>query len=278
MRIRLGYSNVLYLCVCFSAVANASPEEERAMAAPRLQAEEARNSVREIAEGLKNEPYFDQAKLALVFARLESAKNSRRYETADPVKFAQLVTEDMQAASKDTHLYLSFNPGWYRSAVAPEDPARTAEQNAYEENIARITNFGLSETRILTGNVRYLRIDGFSWIEKEAVPTFDAVIDFLKGGRAIIIDVRNNRGGDTNALYYLMGHFFKPDDLMLTWIAPGKPDMQVRASPFLRSSLVGIPTYVLVNARSRSAAEALAWTVKQFKIGDVVGEIGRAHV
>jgi hypothetical protein len=117
-------------------------------------------------------------------------------------------------------------------------------------------------------------------VDGETVGAYDSAMRFLKGGRAIIIDLRGNRGGETDAAHYLLSHFFEPGALMLTMVSAHQPDVQVRASPYLANPrLMGIPLYVLVNASSRSAAEAVAYTVEQFKLGEVVGERteGAAH-
>ncbi len=217
--------------------------------------------------------YYSIQLLPDIMERLGQGETNGRYATSDPVQFAALVTEDMQAITKDTHLHLSFHPDWYRSTTQPTDPQEAEVQNRYWEQVARATNFGITETRVLTGNVRYLKIEGFSWIEGEGVRAYDSAMNFLKGGRAIIVDLRSNRGGETTPAYYFLSHFLGPDELMYTWFAPGKPDFQLRASPYLPNGrLTDKPLYILVNGRSRSAAEAIAYAVRQFNLGEVVGE------
>ena len=256
---------------------SASPTENTATSA--ISTTDRESALQQIKAAL-TKGYFDRAKLSLVLQKMEAAERSGRYEIADPRKFAELLTSDMQVVTGDTHLYLNFQPEWYRAALIPPDPNSIALENAADVKHSRAFNHGLAEMRILPGNVRYLRIVGFFWVDGETVNVMDSAMRFLKGGRAIIIDLRSNRGGETNAAHYLLGHFFEPDELMMSVISTGKEDVQVRASPYLKSErLRGIPLYVVVNKRTRSAAEAVAYTVRQFKLGEVVGERteGAAH-
>lgn len=263
--------------LCFSPVAVAEPTTQAPAATPVLTAA-MRDAALKAIKARLSRAYIDPQRVPAILAKLDSSTS--RYRTDDPARFASLITEDMQAVAKDTHLYMRFEPEWYRAAMAPPDQAAIAASNAFEAQHARDFNHGLVETRLLPGNVRYLKIVGFFWNPVETARAYDDAMRFLKGGRAIIIDLRSNQGGDTNALDYLRSHFFAPDTLMTTLISPGSADVQVRSQLNLPSGrLTGIPLYVLVNHRSRSAAEAFAYTIGQFKLGELVGERteGAAH-
>lgn len=262
---------------CLSTAAIAIPETGVSATAPAMTAA-TRDAALQAIKARLLRAYIDPDRVPALLARLDSSK--ARYRTNDPARFAALITQDLQAFAKDTHLYLRFEPEWYRAALAPPDQAAIAASNAFEAKHARDFNHGLVETRLLPGNVRYLKIVGFFWNSAETARAYDDAVRFLKGGRAMIIDLRSNQGGDTNALDYLRSHFFAPDALMTTLVTPGSPDVEVRSQPDLPSGrLSGIPLYVLINHRSRSAAEAFAYTVRQFKLGELVGERteGAAH-
>lgn len=257
--------------------ASAEPAGIATRARPTLTAAMRKQALQAIRQRLER-AYIHPEQVPRILAKIDAA--AARYRTSDPARFASLVTEDMQAVTNDTHLYLNFEPEWYRAAISPPDQAALAASNLYETQHARDFNYGLVETRLLPGNVRYLKIAGFFWIEGETEPAIDAAIRFLKGGRAIIIDLRSNRGGDTDALDYLRSHFFAPGTLMTTLVSPGSPDAPVLSRPDLPGGrLTGIPLYVLINHRSRSAAEAFAYSVAQFKLGELIGERteGAAH-
>ncbi|MGH6787925.1 MAG: S41 family peptidase [Novosphingobium sp.] len=215
--------------------------------------------------------YIYPALAPAILARLDAA--TARYATGDAAEFAALVTEDLQVASKDTHLYLNFEPEWYAAATGAADPHMRAGANAAELQHARDFNHGWVEQKILPGNVRLAKLVGFFWSGAESAEAYDAGMRFLSKGRAAIIDLRGNRGGDTQALYYLLSHFVAGGATITTVVTPGGRDHIVRSKRNLPAGLLtGLPLYVLVDSRSRSAAEAVAHTVRELKLGEVVGE------
>lgn len=204
--------------------------------------------------------------------RLVAAAAEGRYDTSDPVAFAERVTEDLTATTHDTHLYLRYDPAWFASASLPAAPGDDAQQIQLEAEIARHTNHGLAEMRILPGNIRYLRIEGFPWVEDETGPAYDGAMRFLKGGRAVIIDLRGNGGGWIQASKYLLSHFVAADTLIATFHSPNAEPQQYRAADYLPSGRIqGPPVYILIDGRSRSAAEMVAYTFQQYGLGELIG-------
>lgn len=204
--------------------------------------------------------------------RLAAASAEGRYDTPDPAAFAERVTEDLTAVTHDTHLYLRYDPAWFASASAPPAPGEDAQQIAIEAEIARYTNHGLAEMRILPGNIRYLRIEGFAWVEAETGPAWDGAMRFLKGGRAVIIDLRGNGGGRIEASKYLLSHFLPADTLIATFHIPNADPLQYRAADYLPTGRIqGPPVYVLIDGHSRSAAEMVAYTFQQYRLGELIG-------
>lgn len=204
--------------------------------------------------------------------RLAAAAAQGRYDTADPVVFAERVTEDLTTATRDSHLYLQHDPAWFASAGLPAEPGEAAQQVALETEIARHTNHGLAEMRILPGNIRYLRIEGFAWVEDETGPAYDGAMRFLKGGRAVIIDLRGNGGGWIKASKYLLSHFLPADTLIATFHGPNGETDQYRAADHLPAGRIqGPPVYILIDGRSRSAAEMVAYTFQQYGLGELIG-------
>ncbi len=223
--------------------------------------------------------YLYPALVPKILAKLNAS--AARYATDDPVLFARMITDDMQAVSGDTHLYLNFEPGWYAASRAAPTPGKVAADAALAISEARDFNHGLAETRILPGNVRYLRLDGFFWVGPESARAYDSAMRFLRDGKAIILDLRGNGGGDTAAAYYLLSYLLAPGAPIVREVSPGARDRQVRASLRLPGRrLSDLPLFVLVNGHSRSAAEAVAYTVREFRLGAVVGErtAGAAHI
>jgi hypothetical protein len=103
--------------------------------------------------------YVFPDRVPAILARLDQGLASGRYDAAEPRTFADRLTEDLRESSGDRHMYVNFDPAQYAAAISgPSDPE--ARNPALEALLARGAvrdNHGLSDMRILPGNVRYLR-------------------------------------------------------------------------------------------------------------------------
>ncbi|MDE1150666.1 MAG: S41 family peptidase [Azospirillaceae bacterium] len=220
------------------------------------------------------ETYVFPDKVPALVAALEKAKAAGRYDVDNPTTLAARLTDDMHDAAHDHHLYINYDPVQYEAAKHEGDagPDVTPDQEAYFRAEAARDNSGLVETRILPGNIRYLRISGFQWVDDETGFAYDAALRFLKGGDAVIIDERGNGGGDHSAVRYLLSHFMDSGAPLMTFTAAGLPSQQSYTLDHLAAGrLKGKPLYVLVDNNVGSAAEEFAYSVQQFHLGQVVG-------
>jgi len=210
--------------------------------------------------------------------RLQASQRSGQYGVNDPVVFAERVTRDLRDVTRDKHLSLVVDPVGYAAALAGEEGE--AGQLALWRRQAIRNHHGLTETKVLAGNVRYLRISGFEWADDESGRAYDAAMRFLKEGDAAIIDIRSNGGGSHAAVRYLVSHFMRGDVLEMTFLEGSEAPVQSRTLEYLPAGrLRGIPLYVLIDGGSVSAAEAFAYDVRQFELGELVGAttIGAAN-
>lgn len=185
---------------------------------------------------------FPALKPALI-AKLEEALKAHRYDGVDLDIFAQRATEDLQAVSHDGHLYLDHDPGRYAALLAP--PKGERGMAAYYRTVAIAEHSGLTKLEILPANIRYLKITAFHWTPKLTRRAYDDAAQFLKDGAAIIIDLRENGGGDSSAADYFNKALIQPNQAK--------------------------PIYILIDGHVASAAEAVAYGVQQAKQGVIVG-------
>lgn len=248
-------------------VAAAKPAAITALTAPQR-----RVAIDEIIATIRTR-YLLPERVPVIEKRLRESLAAGRYDVDSPGVFAERVTEDLRASSEDRHMYLNVDPAQYALARdakgdAEDDPAVAA----YWRRLAERSNHGLPEMRILPGNVRYLKVSGFQWVDDVSGPAYDAAARFLRDGDAIVIDLRGNGGGSHGAVNYLISHFLAPGTLELTLLESGKPPFQSRALGYLPAGrLTGRPLYVLIDGRTGSAAEAFAYDVQQFKLGTLIG-------
>lgn len=210
-----------------------------------------------------------------IAGRIEQARRSGRYRTADPAELATRLTEDLAAASRDPHLYVRFDEPGYRSALAQAAPQTPNPAQVEEDALrSRLRNHGLEEMRILDGNVRYLRISGFWWVPDETGRAYDEAMRFLRDGDAVIIDLRGNGGGASSAVQYLISHFLpaRDEQLLVTFNDDETGPAQSRVLGHLPAGrLIGKPLYVLVDRSTGSAAEEVANHVRTLHLGELVG-------
>ena len=207
-----------------------------------LDADKRLAAIHAIENTIRKTYVFPELKAPLV-TKLESSLAEHRYDTPDADVFAQRVTEDLQAVAHDGHLYLDNDAAQYAAELAP--PKSDSGMDAYYRAIAIHENSGLEAQEILPGNIRYLKLTAFHWTPKLTPTAYDDAARFLKDGDAIIVDLRGNGGGDSDA-----GDYFSK-----AFVTPNK----------------GKPFYILVDGHVASAGEAVPYGLQQQKLAIVVG-------
>jgi hypothetical protein len=207
-------------------------------------------------------------------AKLAEGLASGRYNVANPEALAQLINADMDAVAHDKHLGMQYAPQQSAALAAapPGAGADDAPPSPEEKDQARQFNHGLAEMKVLPGNIRYLDLRGFMWAGAETAKAYDNAMTFLRGGDAVIIDLRHNGGGSPDAVRYLTSHFLPANKHIVTFHMGDKAAAPVTTLANLPAGrLTGKPLYVLTGEHSASAAEEFAGHVGGFKFGELVG-------
>ncbi|WP_224242549.1 S41 family peptidase [Hyalangium gracile] len=245
------------------------PARPAASAPARLTTADRAAALKGIQAAIEKSYVFPELR-APIIQRLQQARQAGRYEQDDPILFAERITEDLRAASRDGHMSLSAAPGQYAAALAP--PASEEGSEAFHRRRAIRFHHGLAELKLLPGNIRYLRITGFEWVRDETGAAYDGAMRFLRDGDAAIIDLRGNGGGSSAAVQYLTSHFLDEDTLLMTFLQESEPPNQSRTLSHLPAGrMKGKPLYVLIDGGVASASEEFAYHVQQFKLGELVG-------
>ena len=197
---------------------------------------------------------------------------SGRYDVREPAALAERINADLESEGKDRHLNFSFNPQ-QAEILSAAGNASQPDPGAYQRQV-RAANHGVTELKLLPGNIRYMAYDGFHWIGPESAAALDTAMRFLAGGDAVIIDIRRNGGGSPAAVQYVVSHFLPAGRPLVTFHMNGNPspDKLAALAELPAGRMVEKPLYVLTSGGSASAAEEFAGHVAGYKLGELVGE------
>ncbi|HEX8644125.1 MAG TPA: S41 family peptidase [Allosphingosinicella sp.] len=254
-----------------AALSASAQSQPAAQAAPAPQPIDARAVVAEVRRVIAERYVLPERRPALD-AVLAEGLAAGRYDTRDPSALAERINADLERVGRDRHLGFSHNPQQAAIIAAAQD--RAAPDPAGRERQVRAANHGVTELRLLPGNIRYMAYDGFMWMGPESAAALDTAMRFLAGGDAVIIDIRRNGGGSPDAVQYLVSHFMEADRPLVTFHMNGQPspDRLSTLAELPAGRMVGKPLYVLTSGGTASAAEEFAGHVGGYRLGELIGE------
>lgn len=163
----MRYILALFILICSSV---SVPAQVKVSNSKSLSAAE-RNAALQSIEDNFQKIYVLEEMRPLIVEHLKKNAETKRYDVSDPYLFAERITQDLKDVAKDEHLYLKFDPAAYAAAIAP--PKSDAGDESFRRNRAIRSNHGLTEMRILPGNIRYLKIIRFEWVTDETGAIYD---------------------------------------------------------------------------------------------------------
>lgn len=143
---------------------------------------------------------------------------------------------------------------------------RAGENDLLDITVTRRTiEVDMLESKMLDDNIGYIWLYEF---EKIAVSQFDRAYEELEkqGMKGLIIDLRDNPGGDLEAVVDLADEFLPEGTIVYTKDKNGKG--QTFKSD---AAMKDIPLVILVNGNSASASEILTGSLKDHGVATIVG-------
>ncbi len=189
------------------------------------------------------------------------------------------LTDDMRAVSHDKHVSVHFS----REIVPPDppdEPDRSSDSDPLLAKRLAASNCGFEKAEHLPPNIGYLKLNLFAE-PGICAPTAIAAMSFLANSDALIIDVRDNRGGAPRMVSLICSYLFDvPTHLDDIYDRQKNTTEQSWTFPYLPAkNFAGKPVYVLTSRKTFSAAEEFGYDLKNLKRATLIGETtgGGAH-
>jgi C-terminal processing protease CtpA/Prc len=168
----------------------------------------------------------------------------------------------------------------YHAQPVPDDPppdaAPSAADKARLHTFAQRINAAFVKAERLDGNIGYLRIDGFLPPE-ECGPRAAAAMTFLADTDALIIDARENHGGDPASVAIVVSYLYDAGDEIHINDIYWRPDNSTRQYWTIQSlpgrRYPNKPVYLLTSHETFSGGEELAYDLQTEKRATLVGEV-----
>jgi len=240
-----------------------------------------KNTVVEAAAAVLEKQYVFPEMAKTMAALLQKNLKAGTYDSivgAD--EFARKLTEDMQSISHDLHLGVGYAPERIRAEKTTDEAAKKAALER-QKKLDRIDNYGFKEIKILSGNIGYLKFNHFSDAQ-EAFRVAVGAMAFLANVDALIIDLRENGGGNPEMIQLLSSYFFAGDPKHLNsfYYRLDEKTVQFWTLPYVPGDkLAETDCYVLTSQYTFSGAEEFTYNLKNMKRATIVGETtgGGAH-
>ncbi len=187
--------------------------------------------------------------------------------------FTDALNEDLFSVCHDKHFRIL--PFIYEREQTQDEESEKRELERLRQN-----NFGFKKIDILPGNIGYLKLDEFVDV-RYAGNTAVSAMNFLSNCDALIIDLRDNGGGEASMIQLLASYlfdepqhindfYFRIDDVYeQSWTYSYVPGNKMPQTP----------VYILTGNYTFSAAEEFTYDLQKLERASVVGDTtgGGAH-
>ncbi len=175
--------------------------------------------------------------------------------------FTDELSNDLKEIANDRHLNFFYTPADIakESDKGPEMPWGLMN--------SKFLNNGLNKVEILPGDIGYMRIEAFGWLD-EVLP---AAFKFLSETKALIIDLRGNGGG---MLSNLAASYLLPEDSihLITIFWNDRTDKIFTHRTLSGPRYLDKPVYLLTDKGTFSSAEEFTYDLQALKRVTVIGE------
>lgn len=216
--------------------------------------------------------------------RARSARGAYRHE-ANGITFAMRLDDELAKLTHDKHLHVMYSvhplPRDSPAASGGTSSQRSPDDTRREQERLDAMNCGFAKVEVRPGNIGYVKVDMFA-DPMLCGATAATKMTAIAGTRALVLDLRENGGGEPAMVSYIASYLFdRRTHLNDLWTRRTATTEEF----WTRDSIPGErfggekPVYVLTSSRTFSGGEEFAYDLQSLKRATVVGETtgGGAH-
>ena len=193
--------------------------------------------------------------------------------------------KDIRSIYNDAHTRIEYDPQLEKE-ILQFLSSKEAAVKLSEAGIAKAEkiNFYFKKLEILPSNIGYIELTGFASPGLSSIKTIKAAMQFVAHTDALIIDLRNNFGGNGVTAGQIASYFFSTKTYTgrtYNRIENKWTEEFIENKKAITNGLVlNMPVYILTSNRTFSAAEGLAYTLQTLKNAVIIGDTtrGGAHL
>ncbi|MEV4611334.1 S41 family peptidase [Kitasatospora sp. NPDC049258] len=209
-----------------------------------------------------------------VDAEIRRRLSTGEYDALSETELCTAVTGHLQQVCPDKHLRLLWSD-------EPQSMEEDPEADTRFEALCRAENFGVQKVERLEGNIGYLDLRLVA-TPAGGAPVFAAAMQLLSHTDALMLDLRNCRGGSPEGVALWCSYFFADGSVHLNDIydrASGRTQQFWTSTHLPAPRYLDRPVYVLTSATTFSGGEEIAYNLQTQQRATLVGETtkGGAH-
>jgi C-terminal processing protease CtpA/Prc len=181
-------------------------------------------------------------------------------------EFVKRLNKKLYQYTSDKHLSIEYNPNYARELENNrDDKVEQAEKEKRE-------NYGFEETKILPGNIGYMKLKYFA-DTSNSIQTALSALEVIRSTRTLILDLRGNSGGSGSMIQLLCSSFIPLSNNPILQIIYRRGDTVTLKTYSDTNRLVyQNPVIIFCDQHSFSAAEAFTLIMKNRGRAVIIGE------
>lgn len=216
------------------------------------------NIVEKISQTLQQK-YVDPSVAKKITDQLLENQKNGKYDSLKNQALLSTINQDIHAIHNDRHIQV----------VDIQNSKKLPWSKPFIES-----------TKILEANIGYLKLSYFPNPNDEVYNKIAEALSLLAATDGIIIDLRNNGGGHPDIASNILGHFLEGSVLYEQFHVPfeNKTYKYFSHKKVKGTKLIDKPLRIIVNKKTSSSAELLAFAIQNLKIGKLYGSTTRGLV